>query len=72
MSPTEPRNCVNVELTVLGSLALIVLVVSVDAKQRVTNVWKISEMRNCVKVEVTVLGSPSLIIRTVSVKLKQH
>ena len=35
MSPTEPRNCVNVELTVLGSLALIVLVVSLDVKQRV-------------------------------------
>ena len=47
MSPTEPRNSVNVELTVLGSLAQIVLVVSVDAKQRLTNVWKISEIRNC-------------------------
>ena len=48
-----------VEVAVLGSLAVISLVVSVETQHR----WikpSVSELRSCVKVEVDVLGSPSL------------
>ena len=65
------RSCVKVEVAVLASLSLIVLMVSVDAKQhRIEQLA--SELKSSVKVEVAVLGSPPLIIVTVSVDVKQH
>ena len=60
-----------VEVAVLGSLSLIVLMVSVDVKQQSTSI-KRPQVRSCVKVEVAVLGSLSLIVRTVSVDVKQQ
>ena len=47
-----------VEVDVLVSPSLIVMTVSVDAKQRLKKTLHL--FRNCVKVEVAVLGSPSL------------
>ena len=48
-----------VEVDVLGSPSLIVLMVSVNAKQH-----QRTELRSCVKVEVAVRGSPSLIVHS--------
>ena len=67
------RSCVKVEMTVLGSLSLIVHMVSVDLKATLDlNTLSLSELRSCVKVEVAVLGSLSLMILIVSVDVKQH
>ena len=61
-----------VEVDVLGSLSLMVLMVSVDIKQILKKnvVW--FKAQKLVKVEVDVLGSPSLIVLMVSVDVKQH
>ena len=61
-----------VEVAVLGSMSLIVRTVSVDVKQRRTELDLDSELTSCAKVEMDVLGSPSLIVRTVSVDVKQR
>ena len=45
-----------VEVAVLGSLSLIILMVSVDVKQH------LKKLRSCVKVKVAVMGSLSLIL----------
>ena len=50
-----------VEVALLGFPSLIVLMVSMDVKQRCIEQLA-SELRNCVKVEVAVLGSPSRLI----------
>ena len=55
------------EVAVLGSLSLIVLMISVDVKQHLNSNPEMSALRSCVKVEVAVLGSPSLIVLVVSV-----
>ena len=62
------------EVDVLGFPSLIVLVVSVDVKQRILKLPdpKTSEFRSCVKVEVDVLGSASLMVRMVSVNLNHY
>ena len=66
----QERDCLKVEVDVLGSPSLIVLMVSVDIKQYLKK--QSSELRSCVKVEVAVLGSLSLIVLMVSVDVKQH
>ena len=75
---SELRICVKVEVAVLGSLSLIVLMVSGDVS---SIELRAIQLRSCVKVEVAVLGSPSLIIVLnmvsvliimVSVDVKQH
>ena len=58
-----------VEVAVLGSPSLVVLMVSVDVKQRLE---LSADLRSCVKVLVAVLGSPSLVVLVVSVDVKQH
>ena len=64
----ELRNCVNVEVDVLGSPSLIVRTVSVDLEQHSTKLS--TELRSCVNVEVAFLGSPSLISLMVSVDVE--
>ena len=67
---TELRSCERVEVAVLGSAAIIILMVSVDVKQRLQHEeW---ELRSCVKVEVAVLGSAAIIILMVPVDVKQR
>ena len=58
---SELRSYVKVEVALLGFPSLIVLMVSMDVKQRCIEQLA-SELRNCVKVEVAVLGSPSRLI----------
>ena len=61
-----------VEVAVLGSLSLIVLMVSVDIKQHLKKIVNSSQLRGCVNDKVSILGSPSLIVLMVSVDIKQH
>ena len=68
MRITELRSCVKVEVAVLGSLSLIVLMVSVDVKQHSTSmnsgaVWKW---------RWTSWVPQSLTVPTVSVDVNQH
>ena len=51
------RNCVKVEVAVLGSQSPIVITVSVGVKQH------LKKLRSRGRVEVDVLGSPSLKVR---------
>ena len=60
----ELRNCVKVEVAVLGSPSLIVRTVSVYVLS--------SQSLTVQTVSVDVLGSPALIVRTVTVHVKQH
>ena len=62
-----------VEVTLLGSLSLIVPMASVDLNQHPKNKkLSVSELKSGVKVEVAVQGFPSLIVLMVSVNVKQH
>ena len=56
-----------VEVAILGSLSLIVSMVSVDVKY-----YRRTEPRSCVKVEEAVLASPFLTVLMVSVDAMQH
>ena len=60
-----------VEVAVLGSLSLIVLMVSVDVKHH-ERTESLSELRSGVKVEVAVLGPLSLTVLMIPVDVKQH
>ena len=74
VSSSELRNCVKVEVAVLGSLSRTVRTVPVDCKQYLKKMVSRGELRSRVKVEiVAVLGSPSLIVlNMVSVDVTQQ
>ena len=74
--PSELRNCVKVEVDVLGShthdSTYSLCGRKATSEKEEGGGGKVSELRSCVKVEVDVLSSLYLIVPIVSVEVKQH